>query len=62
MNIDFEISFLFNFGLKVSHLEMVINPVYNEVREPGFWTTVVNVTLALKETAKQLGYSVSVTA
>lgn len=53
MNIDFKISFLFNFSLKVGHLEMVIHPIHNEVREPRFWTTVVDVTLACKKTAEK---------
>jgi len=53
MNIDFKISFLFNSGLKVSHLEMIVNPIHNEVWEPSFWTAIIDVTLALKKTAEQ---------
>ena len=34
VNINAEISFTLDVRLQISHLEMVINPVHHEVREP----------------------------
>ena len=34
MNVKSEITLAFNICLQVGHLEMVIDPVHNEVREP----------------------------
>ena len=35
VDIDSEVSLLLNIGFKVRHLEVVIDPVHYEVREPG---------------------------
>ena len=49
LNVQAEVSFCLNIGLMVSHLEVIVDEVHHEVREP--W--VLTFTLSLKETAEQ---------
>ena len=39
MNIETKITLAFNIGFKISHLEMVVNPIHYEVWEPRIFST-----------------------
>lgn len=47
IDVDAEVSLLFNVGFQVRHLEVIVHPVDNEVRKP--WV----LALALEKTTEQ---------